>query len=403
MKKLYKYIFIILLICTLIPLSCRKEEHKNIKFLYLSKEQKMEDYEFFWEFIYKAYPYVEVLERRGVDLEKIKEKRRRELDRIQLKQSYLLFYFSVCKEISNNQCTGHLYPISTREYKKYYKYKYPATENGLRVRTIKEFYDYNVKRHNHEDKYKMKLETKIIEENKIAYLRIDTFAEWGTSGVEKYYKDLGEFLDKTKNYKHLIIDVSHNCGGYIDHWENLVAFLVHDSISAKQYVLCSENKYTKPFINEASFSSNVLTRKLDEVPNIENANTKLHNNAYAVITRLRPSSRIYDRPCKERKNWILISKESYSAADMLASFCKASKWAFLVGQNTGGGNTPFGTQAIALPNSGLLIKWDTVYALNQEGYCNAEYGTIPDIYVPEDKDIIEECVKAIHEHDKNNN
>ena len=46
-------------------------------------------------------------------------------------------------------------------------------------------------------------------------------------------------------------------------------------------------------------------------------------------------------------------------------------------------------------NSGLLIKFDFIYGLTDDGYCVDEVGTAPDIYNLPGKDALETCLEEI--------
>ena len=68
----------------------------------------------------------------------------------------------------------------------------------------------------------------------------------------------------------------------------------------------------------------------------------------------------------------------------------------MIGTNTGGAGTNGESPTyIALPNSGLLIKFDFMYGLTDDGYCTDEFGTAPDIYNLPGKDALETCLEII--------
>ena len=50
---------------------------------------------------------------------------------------------------------------------------------------------------------------------------------------------------------------------------------------------------------------------------------------------------------------------------------------------------------LQLPNCGLLIQSDMLYALNPDWTCNDEIGTTPDIYNLPGKDALETCLETI--------
>ena len=242
----------------------------------------------------------------------------------------------------------------------------------------------------------VKADIKIIEEGKIAYVRIDSFWSGGyAKEYIQYKKDMKKFFLDTEKYKHIIIDVSNNGGGNVKCYDSDILSYnnIGRNIRQRIYFLCSKNKYTE--LNP-SFKNNQIDIK--EVPNIKNANTKkntiaLYEEDAASFQELAPEY----APPKDRRYWLLISGKTASAADRLAGLCKASGFATLVGSNTGGlgHNGRHSPIYMMLPKSGLLIKFDPLYGLNSEGYCADEVGIAPDIYNLPGKDALETCLEEI--------
>lgn len=102
------------------------------------------------------------------------------------------------------------------------------------------------------------------------------------------------------------------------------------------------------------------------------------------------------KPCEDKKFWLLVSSDSYSGADRFADVCKRTGFATVIGTNTGGaGTNGESPMYIVLPNSGLLIKFDFMYGLNEDGYCSDEFGTAPDIYNLPGKSALGTCLEEI--------
>ncbi len=414
--KKIKFISIIFLGLTfLISISCNKDiknlkNEKVNKSTYqfnLSEEEKLEDYEFFWDFIYNGYPFAEVLERKGVDLAELKEWGYTKLSDIQSEEDYFCLYDKLCNFITDGYYVGHLYPIDYSDYIDVYCFNYTYKDYFTDYKTIKNFYesrkgfDGACLNSKIGSRGFLRANTGIIEENKIAYISIDSFSNRNPKNRKRYYNDIDKFLCETKNYKHLIIDVSHNGGGATEYWEYIVKNHLWDEIEFIRYGLYDENKYTNPYLDKFFLDFHVSKIDIKKIPHIKNANTKKYKKAYMIKKNYIGIGSKKDKPRKDRKIWLLISKKTYSGADRFAGFCKATGWATVVGENTSGtGMNSIGPRAIALPKSGLLIKWDFVYGLNNEGYCNDEVGTIPDIYTTEGKTALETCLDAIKEYDE---
>ena len=72
----------------------------------------------------------------------------------------------------------------------------------------------------------------------------------------------------------------------------------------------------------------------------------------------------------------------YEDIEKFAFFCKATGFATLMGQTTRG-DTGLGVYYLALPKSGLLVRYFGVNTLNPDGSSTMEHGTAPDIVLPE--------------------
>ena len=236
--------------------------------------------------------------------------------------------------------------------------------------------------------------TNIIEEGKIACLRIDSFSITG----QKILNDVKVFLEKTKDYKHLIIDITRNGGGNSYFWMYIAGLLLKDDAAFYQYGLYTENKYTKELLEYAFKTYNIEIINKDKIPNVKNANTT-HKNACKRCETIKKVDGITNS-IDERKIWLLVSSKSHSAADQFAGFCRQTGFATVVGENTAGaGMSVIGPLPIPLPKSGALILFDSTYALNTEGMSNTEFGTAPDIHVKDGQVPMQACIEAIREYD----
>jgi len=412
-KKKVEFFFICALVVLVISFFAfsiylsKKEENGEFNFNsfksgFISFEDCIADYEAFWDFIYNEYPFTEVCERKGADLKKIKEEGHKKIEYsapIDSQNSYMSFYAKLCEDITSRYFTGHLYPASMSDY----EYAMTVSDSYFKLYDVDLMNSfYRVKPHyyyiNSRIGYRgvVKADIKIIEEGKIAYVRIDSFWSGGyAKEYIQYKKDMKKFFLDTEKYKHIIIDVSNNGGGDVKCYDSDILSYnnIGRNIRQRIYFLCSKNKYTE--LNP-SFKNNQIDIK--EVPNIKNANTKkntiaLYEEDAASFQELAPGY----APPKDRRYWLLISGKTASAADRLAGLCKASGFATLVGSNTGGlgHNGRHSPIYMMLPKSGLLIKFDPLYGLNSEGYCADEVGIAPDIYNLPGKDALETCLETI--------
>ncbi|MGI5083885.1 S41 family peptidase [Treponema putidum] len=404
-----KIVFCVLcLYCLFTFLTCKKEEKPKtiheLQKLNLSQKEKDEDYEFFWGFIKEGFPFTEVLERNGVDLKKIKEEWQPKLKDIETKSQYLTFYGELCAEITQNKPVGHLYPIDYQYYNKMYKTYYPCVnKDGTENELIKDFYSAQPSgawvRTIWNDVQQIEgITTYIVEEGKIACLRIDSFSITDQEKRKKFLNDVKVFLEKTKDHKHLIIDITRNGGGDRYFWMYITGLLLKDNAAFYRYGLYTENKYTKELLEYIFKIGNIEIINKDKIPNVKNTNTA-HKNGCKIRETIKKIDGITNS-IDERKIWLLVSSKSHSAADQFAGFCRQTGFATVVGENTAGaGMSVIGPLPIPLPKSGALILFDSTYALNTEGMSNTEFGTAPDIHVKDGQVPMQACMEAIREYD----
>ena len=399
---------VLCLYCLFTFLTCKKEEKPKtiheLQKLDLSQKEKNEDYEFFWGFIKEGFPFTEVLERNGVDLEKIKEEWQPKLKDIETKSQYLTFYGELCAEITQNKPVGHLYPIDYQYYNKMYKTYYPCVnKDGTENELIKDFYSAQPSgawvRTIWNDVQRIEgITTYIVEEGKIACLRIDSFSITDQEKRKKFLNDVKVFLEKTKDHKHLIIDITRNGGGDRYFWMYITGLLLKDNAAFYRYGLYTENKYTKELLEYIFKIGNIEIINKDKIPNVKNTNTA-HKNGCKIRETIKKIDGITNS-IDERKIWLLVSSKSHSAADQFAGFCRQTGFATVVGENTAGaGMSVIAPLPIPLPKSGALILFDSTYALNTEGMSNTEFGTAPDIHVKDGQVPMQACMEAIREYD----
>ena len=303
-------------ICTIV---ISKNRYKISGFI--SLEESEADYEAFWDFIYNEYPFTEVCERKGADLKKIKEDGYKEIKSSSPRysqNSYISFYAKLCEDITSRYFIGHLYPVSMRDY----EYAMTTSDSYFKlydVDLMNSFYRVKPSYYVNSligDGGVVKADTKIIEEGKIAYVRIDSFRKRGyAKEYIQYKKDMKKFFLDTEKYKHIIIDVSNNGGESVECYDSDILSYnnIGRNIRQRRYFLCSKNKYTE--LNP-SFKNNQIDIK--EVPNIKNANTK--KNTIALYEEDAASFQELFHgyaPPKDRKYWLLISGKTASAADRL--------------------------------------------------------------------------------------
>ena len=158
-----------------------------------------------------------------------------------------------------------------------------------------------------------------------------------------------------------------------------------------------KGNYSKNFIDIDNYIYNKL-RPVKELPFFENINKDDFEFAPYFFSGIKTIYSNTDEKAVNGQIWVIISGDSYSAADGFAYFCKETGFATLLGQTTKGDGLGIGTVLLKLPNSKYIINFKPTFRLNQDGSNNTEVGTEPDYYVQGDSNspkFIKECLKII--------
>ena len=416
MKKLIISLIIFVFVSVFVAIALSVSKKNDIISGFISAEEMKADYEYFWDFIYNGYPFTEVCERKGADLEQIKQTGYRYLTDPMMQYGYYFFYKDLCRKITGNRYIGHLYPSDYFDY--YFNYEKIFKNGAAQTSLIKKralidnFYfhiyqtevlsDKNIGSFSNRNssligtrKYSKPF-IQIIETDHIAYIEIKSFLTTKAEEKQEYLKALEDFFIETANYKHIIIDIQNNGGGHPENYEAIISPNISKDINVISYGLYSENKYTDIYLD--MFFKNYKPEKINlhEVLYIENCGTVKNDKAYRLEEIIAARSISGYKPCEDKKFWLLVDSGVYSEADRFTYICKKIGFATVVGTNTGGSGTngKF-PMYIALPNSGLLIKFDFMYGLTEDGYCTDETGTAPDIYNLPGKSALGTCLETI--------
>ncbi len=264
------------------------------------------------------------------------------------------------------------------------------------------------------------VKTEIIEEDRIAYLKVSTFSNFNITtlnNLRKFYSDI-------QNYEHLIIDIRDNLGGSTDLWRMLIMKpLWSDKNHMPDMPLYSfyrESKLGK-FLGEENLkieaqgsrytpeSDVLLTTKeiieKNDLPEINEADLK--DLAYGVRfntsisniewRHMRQSGfqNIPDYPF-DGNIWLLTNGNNLSAASLFAQHAKEMGFATLVGEQTGGGYSTYAFH-FTLPNTGIILRWDIDYLTDSDGRALNEFTTTPHHFNRPGMDALETVLQLIEE------
>jgi hypothetical protein len=214
-------------------------------------------------------------------------------------------------------------------------------------------------------------EEKILKESQIAYLKVKSMSN---KTLEADGKKILEFYKSIKDYPYLVIDIRGNGGGTDDYWQsNIVEPLISETLSS-DVAMTYKGNYIKPFLR----GRGITTKPIDKLPE------KFNSKYASTMERFTASSRAV-KPHKsvgfKGKIYLLVDDYVYSSSESFAAFCKTTGFAELIGTSTGGDGIGIDPCVMALPNSGLVVRFSLDMGINSDGIVNEKSHTKPDIYV----------------------
>ena len=223
--------------------------------------------------------------------------------------------------------------------------------------------------------------THIIEEGRIAYLRIASFL--GNMVFDS--AALFPFYEEIQDFEHLIIDIRGNGGGWTAYFPSLVfGMLMNEGAEFFDYEFFIASEKTEGFfVNPSSMVGGIL---YDIVPAAEfvaqRGFTQFNQDDLALLdyviirySEVAPSE--YGMPF-DGTVWLLVDGGSASASENAANLSIATGFATVVGEPTAGVTGVLYTFA-ALPNTGILFRIDLGYTVDQYGRSIEEFGVIPQV------------------------
>ena len=232
------------------------------------------------------------------------------------------------------------------------------------------------------------LKIEILEESRIAYLAVKSFVH---HNIEADYPTILSFYERIKEYPYLIIDIRGNGGGSDKYWmNNIMGPLIEEPLVLELYrFIRGGNLSTGILAADKAVPTNTLLTSL-EIPFPPELESDFAYGTKSTL-RINPVNSVGFKG----EIYLLVDGGVASAAEGFAAFAAASGWATVVGRPTGGDGMSIDPILLALPNSGLLVRFPIVLALNPDGSANAEAGTTPHIIVPANEDSLQKVLDII--------
>jgi hypothetical protein len=223
-----------------------------------------------------------------------------------------------------------------------------------------------------------------------AYVQIRSMSV-DSGDIKSDLKTLRKFMMAHATPAALALDIRGNGGGSDNYWQGLVSMLAPDPVSSVCGVTWRNGMFILPLMQD---------KRADTLPRVPEADllrvqaADPHRLPPEILTDAFDEPRAWTRTVEpdnslnyRGKVFLLVDGFVFSSAESFAAFCKGSRWATIVGSYTGGDGIGYDPAIVALPNSGMVVRFSSGMGLNPDWSANEESHTCPDVlaeWTPED-------------------
>ena len=241
----------------------------------------------------------------------------------------------------------------------------------------------------------------VLIDGEVAYIGVERFIHYN---IEHDQELIFAFLREVSDFDHLIIDLRGNPGGFTRYFiQNFMMPIMYEAVEFSIYSMFVGGDRNLEWVG-AHIADHYLWSGNERL--VWSAEDRMsvgffpHMNTadLGILDYISPHHVVIE-PGDERlfygKVWILVDEASASAAEIAAMYARAANFATIVGEPTrgvvGGGFVSF----FSLPNTGLVVRHDIGYFIDEHGRAINEFGVIPGIRNSPDMDALETALAVI--------
>lgn len=384
----------------------------------LDSEDYIEDFNFVYETLKTHYPFFEINKRKnGVDWLSNKKSYEKYISKSKNDKDFFNRMNDILSDLNNAhtnlvpETNGIFMYISYKtmpqndwryDISKIYEKDRVRSRYNISNSTVNEFINSNIKndKGNLDDSDYQNLTTDILIKDKLAYIKINSML--GEKFIADDREILSDFLCIIKSYPYLIIDIRGNGDGDTRYWQDfLLPRIIDKEYETTVYSFFKNGDLNRKIIKQKGVKKNVnefLTNRVfnDDVSSIIK-DFEYYSKSKIKISPSKDSIRY------KGNIYLLVDEGVYSSSETLASFCKETELAKLIGTKTGGDGIGFDPMQIDLPNTGYVLRFANDLGITESGSINEMDQTIPDIrvdinYTYTTKDLIDQdIIKSVIE------
>ena len=343
-------------------------------------EELLTDFDYLWTTLEKEYIFFEILEQKGIDCCSIKAQTRELI--LRQNPDIYTYYKTLDQMFSQMHYLAHLNVLSPDQYQDVYQL-YTANDDAnsewKRVVINKQSNTTYTKLLNN-----IPLTTGATSSSqarctydacrKSVLIRIPSFSGSFIIQDKEYILNYLNALDG-KPVEHIIFDITGNTGGSDVYWRNNIVAPFGGTYHWTAWLYVRDTEVIRLFyFGRVPFEPICNLPETHPAPEFVESLNLTH--FYYMEEDISSNPELGDNILLA-KRWVVIDQNVYSAADSFADFCSKTGWATLVGRRTGGDGVGMEPVLIALPNTGLLVRFSAVAEENVAGQLNAASGTEP--------------------------
>ncbi|MGX4598588.1 S41 family peptidase [Faecalimicrobium sp. JNUCC 81] len=345
----------------------------------LSTKEKVSDFKYVYNIIKDGYPYLDVnMRRNNINWLDNKDKYLKRIKDTKNDEEFIEELSSILSDLGNR----HTEVIDNKNRYELFKKSY-SNNNWYDFLDDKKVVDrYNSIRPKikiSKDIFlKKELTLKDIVKDEVGYIYLPSMASRNGS-TDKDLNMIGDYINASRKYKALIIDIRGNLGGSDSYWQGIVSRLIkNDTIINGYRVYRNNSKIVKKYTNVR----NIGLKPIEKLPQsiLINAPQEIFND-FSDFEEASYTIKAKDNLNFEGNIYLLIDDKVYSSSESFSMFCKETNFATLIGKTTGGDGRGLDPILFKLKNSGLIVRMASGMYLNKDGICDEEFKTTPDFKV----------------------
>ncbi|MDO4593808.1 MAG: S41 family peptidase [Tissierellia bacterium] len=369
----------------------------------LTKQEMIEDYEYLFKTIKDNYPFIKLIEREyGYNFLDEHDKYLSWVKDCNNDEDFYEVLEKIIDELKNQHAMiadSYYVENSLEHYSHYWdtrsmflEFLYMNTQTvrnrynleGKQISDYKKINDENRKKEDDSETSNENIEIKDISDDIISIKINEMLADYNWKQDEEI---LDEFIEKLPNYKALVIDIRGNGGGNIDYWQEFfLPRIIDKKYKTDNYMFFKDGDRTKIVLGDNDYNyENIKDVDINSL-NLEYSED-LKDFSYFAKDSIEVSPK--NSISFKGNIYLLVDEEVFSAAETMASFCKNTSLATLVGKKTGGDGITLGVINDYLPNSGYVFSFTNSLGYAKDGSLNEEDKTDPDIKAEDYRQMID--------------